>query len=215
MTNKRMSSIISQVFLLSPPSSPQFSSLFFPVDGGSMHKVNLSRLYDIAKLIHPLAVIEAGASIEDTLRLLSNAELALQELDDTYVLPILLCKAEVAELKKTVEGLSKAFEDSSESVLSERWANRITDSFKGFEKILKHRLDELNAYFVPDRNPYAASILVDPGGRFIPDTLKKIIPIKAQKEILQAGKCLAFNLPSAAGFHLMRALENVLHPFYM
>jgi hypothetical protein len=187
MTNKRKSPIISQVFLLSPPSSPQFSSLFFPVDGGSMHKVNLSRLYDIARLIHPLVVIETGASIESTLDLLSDAELALQELDDIYVLPILLCETEVAGLKKTVKDLSKVFEKSSESVLSERWANRITDSFKGFEKILKHRLDELNVYFVPDRNPYAASVLVDPGGRFIPDTLKKSSLSRLKKRFCKQG----------------------------
>src|SRR5262249_45791089 len=33
-------------------------------------------------------------------------------------------------------------------------------------------------------------------------------------EIRQAGKCIAFDLPTAAGFHLLRALENVIQSYY-
>jgi hypothetical protein len=34
-------------------------------------------------------------------------------------------------------------------------------------------------------------------------------------DIRQAGRCLAFELPTAAGFHIMRATESILRDYYV
>jgi hypothetical protein len=49
---------------------------------------------------------------------------------------------------------------------------------------------------------FPASIL----GKFSPDIVR---------EIQEAGKCLAFDIPTASGFHMLRATECVLHKYYL
>ena len=46
-----------------------------------------------------------------------------------------------------------------------------------------------------------------------PDELTTKVP-DAIFDIKEAGKCMAFELPTAAGFHLHRAIEAVLHRYY-
>jgi hypothetical protein len=41
-----------------------------------------------------------------------------------------------------------------------------------------------------------------------------VIEDQAKKDFREAGRCLAFEVPTAAGFHAMRATENVLRQYY-
>ena len=47
-----------------------------------------------------------------------------------------------------------------------------------------------------------------------PKVFNKLSPI-AKSDLEEAGKCIAFELPTAAAFHLLRATESVLREFYL
>lgn len=48
----------------------------------------------------------------------------------------------------------------------------------------------------------------------LPEASLGVISDNAKKDFREAGKCLAFELPTAAGFHAMRATESVLREYY-
>src|SRR5438552_13467320 len=47
-----------------------------------------------------------------------------------------------------------------------------------------------------------------------PDEIRKELPGEAIHDIKQGARCFAFELPTAAGFHFLRAIEAVIHSFY-
>src|SRR5262249_2774114 len=60
---------------------------------------------------------------------------------------------------------------------------------------------------------YDTADLIERGTVLFPDDLVPKVP-SAQLDVEQGARCLAFELPTAAGFHFHRANESVLHVYY-
>jgi hypothetical protein len=73
---------------------------------------------------------------------------------------------------------------------------------------------ETATYFVPRRGIYWTPALVDSADETFPNDLLPFIPQKARDDWKSAGRCLAFSLLSASGFHVARAVEACLESYY-
>jgi len=82
-----------------------------------------------------------------------------------------------------------------------------------FKTILWAELETLNAHFVTQKRGYDSAALISYAEAIFPPDLAVKAP-DAIPDIREAGKCIAFELPTAAGFHLHRANEAVLHRYY-
>lgn len=94
-----------------------------------------------------------------------------------------------------------------------RW-NSIRSAFSKFETIFAAEIAEGTTYFVPRRGIYSTPALVDTADEAFPETLRQFIPEKTKEDWRAAGRCLAFNLLSASGFHVARAVEGTLEAYY-
>lgn len=83
-----------------------------------------------------------------------------------------------------------------------------------FETVFAEEMRETATYFVPRRGIYHTPALVDAADNTFPDELQPHIPQKAKDDWKAAGRCLAFNLLSASGFHVARAVEACLEVYY-
>lgn len=82
-----------------------------------------------------------------------------------------------------------------------------------FKTVFLAELATLPAYFVRQKPPYNTSSLLDHGESLMPSELLSKVPT-AIFDVQEAGKCLAFELGTAAAFHLFRALESVVRAFH-
>lgn len=82
-----------------------------------------------------------------------------------------------------------------------------------FEDVFKAELAVADAYFVTRKGGYDTLKLVTDASVLFPDTVRARAP-EAVPDINEAGRCLAFELGTAAGFHTMRALESVLRRYW-
>ncbi|MSO69455.1 MAG: hypothetical protein EXQ98_04135 [Alphaproteobacteria bacterium] len=82
-----------------------------------------------------------------------------------------------------------------------------------FEGAVKAELAVANAYFVTRKGGYDTLALVANAEMLFPTDLGQKIPT-AILDLREAGKCLAFELPTAAGFHVLRATETVLRAYW-
>lgn len=78
-----------------------------------------------------------------------------------------------------------------------------------FETILTAELGSADAYFVSKKGGYDTIDLIARARVLFPPDLGDKAP-EAVQDIEEAGRCLAFELGTAAGFHLLRANEAVL-----
>jgi hypothetical protein len=90
----------------------------------------------------------------------------------------------------------------------------LNQSVKDFEKILEAEAPTEHTYLVEQLRGFSMPILVDSADKnFSPMTIIRVGD-EVEKDIQQAGRCLAFELPTAAGIHMMRAFEKVFRLFY-
>lgn len=69
------------------------------------------------------------------------------------------------------------------------------------------------AFIVTDKRIDVKKLLSNPSALMAPNIFKSL-PKVAQQDFFEAGKCIAFELPTAAAFHLLRGTESVLREFY-
>ena len=86
---------------------------------------------------------------------------------------------------------------------------------KEFETVLLADLEKLNVYYPQRKGIFDTRLLVSEAeGAFSPNILSKLDE-KAILEINAFGKCVAFDNYTASGFHILRALEVVLHDYWV
>ena len=73
---------------------------------------------------------------------------------------------------------------------------------------------EAPTYYVSKRGAYDTADLVDHAERMLEENLHGTMGEKTVSEYKAAGRCYAFGLPTATGFHVCRAVEAMLENYY-
>jgi hypothetical protein len=83
-----------------------------------------------------------------------------------------------------------------------------------FETLPSTEMTESTTYFVSPTGIYSTASLIDFAEKSFPSDIVGHIPEKSKEDWRAAGRCLAFNLLSATGFHVARAVEAALEAYY-
>jgi hypothetical protein len=94
-----------------------------------------------------------------------------------------------------------------------RW-NYIRSMLERFETVFSAEMREAATYYVPRRGIFFTPALVDTADEAFPKYLSPHIPEKTRQDWRAAGRCLAFNLLWASGFHVARAVEGAIELYY-
>jgi hypothetical protein len=74
-------------------------------------------------------------------------------------------------------------------------------------------LQRMPVYAVPKQGAYDTDDLIDGADAVLPQEVKAKLSFMALREVRESGRCLAFGVPTASGFHMMRAVEDVLRDY--
>jgi hypothetical protein len=72
----------------------------------------------------------------------------------------------------------------------------------------------MDTYFISKKGAFSTKDLVDNAHFQIPEPSRSSLPGQARLDFDQAGKCIAFDVPTAAAFHLLRGTEKVILDYY-
>jgi hypothetical protein len=179
--------------------------------------LNIFQLYRWGAALRPLTRLGPfDTSAKELWADFYGAREALEEL--LQHLPIGVCRPKAEELlrwvkRSTPETFPKASDDvpqvpGIELAIVSRLASE-------FEAILAAELQGLATFLVSAKGVFATQKLVDAADEhFSPDVLP-ILTELARAEFKSAGRCLAFELPTASGFHLLRAVEATMQHYYL
>lgn len=101
------------------------------------------------------------------------------------------------------------------------WAGKIDswriinlkNAFRKFDAVLNAELQTSAIYYVSAKGGFDTVCLTDQGESLFPGDLSDKVP-GAIADVRAGTRCLAFELPTAAGFHLHRANEAVLRAYF-
>jgi hypothetical protein len=89
----------------------------------------------------------------------------------------------------------------------------VTGGLAEFETVLRNELGTADVYFVTRKAGYDTSVLIANAEKNFSSELAAKVS-GAIPDIREAGKCLAFEMSTAAGFHVLRAVEAVVRAYW-
>jgi hypothetical protein len=205
---------------------PPFSgNLFIPIKGEDMYKINLKSFYVFGGSIHPLVKLRANIKIDDVIVIIANARSELRELLTTinmdadklpskWIVPIRVNEEVIKRLSSFLERLQSKYEEDRSAILRDDEVRELKRRTEEFEHVLGVALDGLETYYVSQKAIYDTTALIERPEEIIPKLIRDRLPAETLFDIKQAGKCIAFDIPTAAGIHVIRAVESVIRIYY-
>lgn len=192
-----------------------------PLGGVPMEKINLPFFYQLGSLLKPLTEMEVGKSKRVDIYFASSAVSSyVRNLLDAYP-TLTVCRSSGEELiKATGEVLTWLRSTPSDEWEKENHSISLTcrqllTKAKEFQTILSADLLKLETYHVSQKGIYDTTALIARTENVLPISMLNRIDQKVVVEIRESGKCLAYDCATAAGFHIMRATELILHKYYI
>lgn len=139
--------------------------------------------------------------------ILANIDGLLSRLDE---LNLRVTKRASTELEEIRSDLSEAAPDAK---LTNAQSQKLRDAITNLRRTLEAELKGIFAYTISPKRLDIEKLTDDAASLFSPGVYDSLTDI-AQYDLTEAGRCLAFERPTAAAFHLMRATEEVLRGYY-
>lgn len=117
------------------------------------------------------------------------------------------------------EGWEKAIQklppqNSQESDILAWQISEIKEAATEFETVLRTECQLMDTYFVSKKGISSTKDLVENAHHQVPEPCRSRLPDQTKLDFDQAGKCIAFDVPTAGAFHLLRGTEAVIRQYY-
>jgi len=138
---------------------------------------------------------------------LSNLRMLLKALDDLG----LQVSARAADKLRQIE--VELVGTEAEAKLTKDQAQSLNREVGNFRRTLEAEIKGFDAYVLAPKRIDVRRLLGDVPSLFAPGVFT-LLPTIAAFDLNEAGKCIAFERPTAAAFHILRATESVLRELY-
>ena len=179
-----------------------------------MMRISIPYFYELSSALEPLASMsEQDTKFELLFMTLFNAQSTLR---------VLVTESIYASVLRTSYQLSQTLMGSINSVTADFNAEKIIQrheiwiikhNYSNYKTALLAELGVLNSYFVTQHGGYDMHSLLNMGELLFPPDLLQKVP-EAISDVREAAKSLAFEVPTACGFHVFRATESVLRKYH-
>ncbi len=193
------------------------------INEGTMKQLQLFDYYVLGKAIEPLFQVKEESLVNDA----GFAALAvcrqLKEVarKDSVFLPGTRRAAESLVrilIEQFGDGIQDGFpvhwDEESDERLG-RKAKLILVAATDFETVFKSDTPSMAVFWAQQKGLYRTEDLIDHAEIHLPDPLGNYLSSQAKTDLRAAGRCLAFNLPTATAFHMWRALEVTFGEYYV
>jgi hypothetical protein len=187
-----------------------------PVEGRAMRQINTYALYQLANQLAPLRALPADPKQlnKDDYTLLFVGFYLDQFFNTSKVLPLELSSDAANEIMDAIKTINKKmYAEPPEEVTAWELSN-LKLKLGQLETVMGLELQRHLTYLVSQIGGYSMPILTTKAEVNIAEDALDVIGEQAKKDFREAGRCLAFEVPTAAGYHAMRATENVLRQYY-
>jgi hypothetical protein len=181
-------------------------------------------LYELGGVLHELKEISSRDGVKgfDQLVALFAADAQIRVLLGGQPVEISYSRDAALQVVRLINAATSEFRDKetggwkSEVPVLAAWQ---MSSLKSAIEVLEHQfsaeLKKMAIYAVPRRGIFDTEKLVASAEGHIPESVRADLPPFVVSEFRAAGRCLAFGLFSASGFHALRAAECALEQYYI
>jgi hypothetical protein len=182
-------------------------------DGGIVIPISLPYIYSLSTALQPLSTIQGERSLKDSFYTLLTAETMLNTFltQSVYSTHLKATRAPAMKLLGAIRRLT--IEPDKDRLLDIYDVYSLHSAFNEFDTVMTAELEVGNAFWVTQKRGYDSHELINTAENLFPPELIERVP-ETIYDLRQLGKCIAFELGTAAGFHAMRATELVLRQYW-
>ena len=197
------------------------------IESCDMQRVDEYRFYALGQRLQRIKGIEPDSPLQEFLIPLWEARDAIDALLNDP-LELRVCGPVAEELRKSITSIVPTeFRDAMKKVAPIKTegqpdqpkvvgydAYELNTALDKFEPVLAAECAALDTYVISQKRGYQTSDLVDHTERMLPLESLGILPAGVAADLRASGRCLAFDTPTASGFHVLRAVEAVMALYY-
>ncbi|MGO8753914.1 MAG: hypothetical protein ACLQHK_01640 [Gallionellaceae bacterium] len=178
-----------------------------------MIRISLPYIYAISEAVEPLSKIAVGTKHINVIYDLYQAQSTIEVLINQSVFASSLrsCRPAANKLIGLLKGMTSNENFDRELDYSE--VIPLQSAYQEFKIAFLAETGIFPSYFVTQKEPFDTLILLDKGVSLFPEDLSIKVPT-AIFDAQEAGKAIAYELGTAAGFHIFRVVESVLRHYY-
>jgi hypothetical protein len=184
----------------------RYGKIVRPIPGSDMKRADLMQIYRTGNLAR-LRELKVGD--EQWLGLLRIAQSYLESFISLNENTLGASVERARNLQITIESLF-----FPPLKLDQSHINMIQFAFSRFETSLEDDLARLPAYIIETIGAYSTDALIASADHVFSASIKATMPPNAVEDFRKAGACLAFDLPTACGFHAFRSADAMLRQYY-
>ncbi len=169
-----------------------------------MKKTEIFNYYAFGYDYRLLRYSSANRTVQDVLATLENT------LNYFDILDLEVTKKAADGLRKLEKELRKM---NNKEKVNLKLATKITEAVDEIDRTLDAELKMRYTYLITPKR-YDTKKLVDNIQELFAQNVFSRMPLLAKFDFSEAGKCIAFDLPTAAAFHILRGTEGVLRFYY-
>lgn len=180
-----------------------------------MDKMTVIYYYDLGTIIRYLQDADTSCLIKGGANVIVNIDALLSKLE-RFGLSVTARTNAIMRLKDFRKGLIKASEEEDKdqkNMLSESQADALEEIISEVRPTLEAEMKGFSVFLITPKRIDVNKLLDDIPSLF-PPTIYSAMPKIAQYDFSEAGRCIAFERPTAAAFHILRGTEAVLRNFY-
>lgn len=161
------------------------------------YNYNLLRNYKVGRPIHGTNLDSLESSMRQFFRKLNELDLRVTEKAADPLMDIVL----------------EALDQPEGATVDDALAGRIREAIERMDATLDAELKLTSAYILT-RKRFATPDLIKTPGNLLGTGMYELLPEISQFDFASGCRCVALEQPTAAAFHLMRAVEGVLRFYY-
>lgn len=169
--------------------------------------ININHVYDLAKSLDSLSLLSGEQEKNKLTNLFSFTITLLDNLMRTFDLGSVYTNVE--QLANTLKSCIELEQD----VIDIDKVQHLSQSALELDFLLKNNFNYQTMFMPTPKGAYRLDVLLHLPQYLFPKELLKILP-NSTYDVAEFGKALAFELPTACAFHLMRIFEAVIIKYY-
>lgn len=172
-----------------------------------MQSVPVYRFWQFGTNVRYLQDAREGYAIHHKSGILPNIAVLFKRLDELE----LRVTARAAKPLRNIEEELKG--TPADAKLTGAQATKLSKAIGDLRQTMEAELKGINAYTISPKRLDVEKLLEDVASLFAPEAFEALTAV-AKYDLSEAAKCVAFERPTAAAFHLMRATEETLRSYY-
>jgi len=172
-------------------------------------------MLDVVKKLEQLDTLLPGRLLDNLFPLIeAQTQLEMVFNQSVYAQYLRASREKGNELYAVIEQpFSEGESDLGQKQISEQEIVSIKSIKNHFLMVFRSEISTLPIFLVSKKEPYDSISLIEDGVRLFPFSIKAKAP-ETERDCVEAGKALAYELGTACGFHLFRVTESVVKRYW-